>query len=797
MGFLCVPILCVPILCVPGAGPRGAQSLDDWLQWSTAMRLSQIYAVALLLTAAVTAQERTLQQELDQFVRPFVKNWCGECHSADEPEADLDLQKAFLRLPTGDDLVHALDLRDVLEEEEMPPEDEPQPPEKDIERIIAWSLRMLAASEGEADPGRVTMRRLSLVEYKNTIRDLLGVTEDVTRGFPRDDLGYGFDNIGEALSVSALHLEKYAAAAGRIAELAIITEDLDNPPVKTFELEDYITSSRAVRQSGDYAAFTSRGLVEFPFTARRDGLYRVRVTAYGQQAGDEPARLGLTVAGSVATRIDVPNERSKPGVFQRELRLKAGARRLGVTFVNDYYNPKHKDKRKRDRNLFVDYIEVIGPVDDPVLPPSHVWIFERDKGRGRVVTRARPILTEVMRYAWRRPVTRAEVTRMCRVVKAAVDDGDRFEQGIQVAVQAVLVSPHFLFRIEPGGKGESKSDSQLLGGYELASRLSYFLWSSMPDERLMDLAKAGRLTEPRILHNEVQRMLLDERADALAENFAAQWLELRALDEVAPDPDRFPAYSSGLRRAMRRETELFFRAVLREKRPIRELVTADFTFLNEVLATHYGIDGVQGTSMRRVTVSPAKRGGLATHASILTVTSNPTRTSPVKRGKWLLENLLDDPPPAPPPGFDSFEEGADVDAAATLREQMAMHREDPACIICHQRMDMLGLALENYDAIGAWRDEDGGTPIDASGKLPNGKLLNGPGSLKEVLVEGDAFLRCLAKKLFLYAIGREVRGADEVVLDSMVRSLPKNPSLADLIGGIVSLDAFRMRRVVR
>jgi hypothetical protein len=282
---------------------------------------------------------------------------------------------------------------------------------------------------------------------------------------------------------------------------------------------------------------------------------------------------------------------------------------------------------------------------------------------------------------------------------------------------------------------------------------------------------------------------------ALAQNFAVQWLELRSLDEATPDPERYPTFAPVLRDAMRRESELFFHAVQVERRSVLELLDADFTYLNEVLAAHYGIAGVVGPQMRRVALSDRRRGGVVTHASVQTVTSNPTRTSPVKRGKWLLENILDAPPPPPPPGFDAFPEGADVNGAASLRAQMAQHQKSPMCASCHRRMDALGLALENYDAIGRWREADRGAKIDASGELPGGEKIDGALGLKQVLARGDAFKRCLAKKLFTYGLGRNVRGRDEVVIDAMVRALPAQPTLEDMIQAIVRLDAFRSRRL--
>ena len=354
--------------------------------------------------------------------------------------------------------------------------------------------------------------------------------------------------------------------------------------------------------------------------------------------------------------------------------------------------------------------------------------------------------------------------------------------------QAILVSPHFVYRVERGDAARA------LDGYEIATRLSYALWSSLPDDELTAAAARGDLATADGVAAQARRMLLDARASSLATNFAAQWLELRNLSVAAPDPARFPSFDEDLRRSMRAETELFFEAVLREGRDLRELVTADWTFLDERLARHYGVPGVRGPEMRRVRLGDARPGGLVAQASFLTVTSNPTRTSPVKRGKWVLDHLLASPPPPPTPGTDSFQGGEASLREAPIRVQMERHRKDPACATCHLRMDVLGLALEHFDAVGAWRDKDGSFDIDTSGTLPDGRAVDGIEGLRAVLADGDALPRALAKKFFVYAVGRGTTRADEPAFDALVAALPTGRrTVRDVFLGVLRMDAFRSR----
>jgi hypothetical protein len=389
--------------------------------------------------------------------------------------------------------------------------------------------------------------------------------------------------------------------------------------------------------------------------------------------------------------------------------------------------------------------------------------------------------------AYRRPVTHAEMARFVRFLEASRANGNSHDRTVQLALQAILVSPHFLFRVEVG-----RPDGRLTD-FELATRLAYFLWSSPPDDELYQLACQGQLQQDKTLTRQVGRMLRDTKATALAEHFASQWLQTRALKEFTPDPARFPRFDEPLRQALLRETELFFDHVVRADHSVRELLAADYTFVNERLAQHYGIAGVQGTEFRKVALAGTGRGGVLTHGSVLAVTSNPTRTFPVKRGKWILENLLGERPAAPPPGVDNLNKAAGALPAGTLRQQLERHRSDATCASCHAALDPLGFGLENFDAVGAWRSQDGELPIDASGTLPDGRSFRGPDELRALLIQRSPdFTRCLTEKLLTYALGRELQSADACTIERIVRRLDVNGQrFSSLVLGIVTSDPFR------
>ena len=616
-----------------------------------------IIVVCYLLSAfCLDAQGQGIpvQKKFVEEVVPFLKTHCYECHNSDEPEGGIafDLYQQKANVQKEYDLWEQV-IR-LVSQRQMPPADQPQPSTGEVAKLSVALEAVLESFDCSAEkhPGRVTIHRLNKAEYNNTIRDLTGLDLDLAKGFPSDDVGEGFDNIGDVLSLPPILLEKYLDAAYKVADGIF-----------------------------DDQAITKR---VFPHQPESDNL----------------------LAKAQAARLNIENFASK---------------------------------------------------------------------------------------AFRRPVTQDEQVRLFTIVRDAWGQDVESDEIYKTVVVAVLTSPHFLFRIEKDPEPDDQDGIRSLDGFELASRLSYFLWSSMPDQRLFDLAKAGKLTQREVLIAETQRMLQDPKSKALVNNFAGQWLQLRDVTRLEPDPDLFPDFDSELQASMRKETELFFEAMISEDRNVLEFLTADFTYVNQRLANHYGLEPVTGEGFQRVKLSKGRRGVL-THASILMLTSNPTRTSPVKRGKWILDNILAEPPPPPPADVPELEEG--IETLGSLREQMEQHRSNESCAVCHRTMDALGFGLENFDAVGAWRDRDGKFEIDPSGELPGGIRFNGADGLMKILTDHKAeqFCRCLAQKLLTYALGRGLNSYDRCVINDAYQRLQENDyRFSELVMAIVTSDPFTMR----
>jgi hypothetical protein len=547
-------------------------------------------------------------------------------------------------------------------------------------------------------------------------------------------------------------------------------------------------------QSGRRWTIYKEGSVFADFDFPHAGRYSLRVIASGQRAGDEPPQMELRLDGQKVKVFDVNAVQTR---FRYDVKwpATAGKHRLSAHFINDFEDPTAEDPKRRDRNLVIESLEVDGPLDPRPedYPATHRRIVAVQPGDGRtVVAAAQANLQPLLARAFRRPPTADEVERFCTFVERSVQAGDSFEQGMQAALTAVLVSPHFLFRVENEAKPGSAGGIRPLGDHALASRLSYFLWSSMPDEELLRLADQGQLANERQIATQVRRMLADAKSDTLVQNFFTQWLNLRLLDAVAPDPTAFPGFDDELKTAMRRETELFAESIVREDRSVLDFLTGRFTFVNERLAKHYGISGVSGDQFQRVALNDNRHSGVLTQASVLTLTSNPGRTSPVKRGKWMLENILGSPPPDPPPDAPDLDAIQKAKPNATLRLQLEIHRENPVCASCHKVMDQLGFGLENFDAIGQWREKDGGFKIDASGELPGGAKFNGPLALAKVLDKRRTeFARCLTEKMLTFALGRELAVQDRCAVDKIVeRIADEDYRFSSSVTAIVTSDPF-------
>jgi hypothetical protein len=717
-------------------------------------------------------------------VKPLLTKYCSECHQG-------EMAKAGLAFEAFKDERGALNRRQVwekvsdqLEALAMPPEEKPQPTDDERNLILRWiEARVLKIDCSKPDPGRVIIRRLNRTEFNNTIRDLLEVDFQPAENFPSDDVGYGFDHIGDVLSMPPVLFERYLAAAERIVEAAIATPDPDRAPRQKFGGKRLASVDEVAEE------------IEFP----RTGDYALRVRAWAQQAGPEIAKMTVRFDAQDVQTVDISAVEGSPQDYEIKLNVPAGKHRFAARFINDFYKPDDPDPKNRDRNLIVERLEIQGPLGvlPEKLPPAHTRLITcRPADKADTADCARAILRPFATRAFRRPATDDEIERLTRLVAAATKEGDSFERGVQVALEAVLVSPYFLFRVELDPEPLNPQAVRTISDYELATRLSYFLWSSTPDDELMRLAGDGTLRKEGNLAAQIRRMLKDPKAVALVDNFAAQWLQLANLKLINPDKKQFPTFDEELRSAMETETKLFFEAIVREDRSILELLDANFTFVNERLARHYGIPDVKGEKFLRVTLTTGERGGLLGQASVLTTTSNPTRTSPVKRGKWILENLLNAPPPPPPPNVPELKEAKDKPLEGTLRQRMEQHRANPSCAVCHTQMDALGFGLENYDPIGVWRTRDGESQIDPSGTLPGGLAFQSPAELKAILKARDGeFRRCLTEKLLTYALGRGLEYYDKCTVDTIVKNVAGNhDKFAVLVLEIVNSDAFQKRR---
>ncbi len=763
------------------------------------------FAVMVLVSSSplVRADEQKGESlDFQKEVNPFFKKYCAACHNNDEKMGDVVLdqfqsaQAVVTQRPMWQKIL------EILQAEEMPPEGEPQPSDDERGKITAWIEQELAKFDCTkmTDPGRVTIRRLNRVEYNNTIRDLMGVDFQPAADFPSDDVGYGFDHIGDVLSMSPLLMEKYLAAAEKIVETAIWAEDPYRAPRKTFDAAALEQTTGGGLHGPKLRVLASNGEVfaehEFP----AEGEYLLIGEVYAQQAGPDPALMELRLDGKTLKTIRVTAGKESPGVYEVRTRIPAGKHRVALAFVNDYYQPDHEDPKLRgDRNLFVTSLSVQGPIETmpQELPETHKRIVFCDlRSEDDPLKCARAILEKFITRAFRRPVTEDELKLYMKLGGQVIEEGGTLEQALQVVLKTVLVSPHFLFRIELDDHSDDAKPIRDLNDYELASRLSYWLWSSMPDDELFAAAQRGELGKPLVLKTQISRMLADPKAGALVENFAGQWLQLRSLQEAAPDAKVFPEFDDELRVAMRKETELFFAEAIRADLSILDFLDAKFTFLNERLAKHYGIDGVSGDEFRRVELAETPRAGILTHASILTITSDPTRTSPVKRGKWILENILAAAPPPPPPDVEQLPEDEAAVASGSLRKRLEIHRNKPVCASCHEKMDPLGFGFENFDAIGRWRTKDAGFDIDASGTLPDGSEFGGPLELLSVLkAQKEAFCRCLTEKMLTYALGRGLEYYDECAVDSISARMAENGyRFSTLFLEIANSDPFRKRR---
>ena len=662
----------------------------------------------------------------------------------------------------------------------MPPPGLPRPDNATYDSLANYLETALdQAAEARPNPGRPAVYRLNRFQYANAIRDVIALDIDSASLLPADDSGYGFDNIGDVLTVSPLLLEKYLSAAGKISRLAVGDPSLS--PTST-EYQIPPATVQTERESGDLP-IGSRGGIAIRHHFPLDAEYVIKVRL--QRGKDATTILGtserrqldirldggriklFTVGGQ--SRVEAENAQGElDDGLEVRIPVKAGPHLVAATFLKDTVKTEGVLDTAGNRAFFegVGSVSIAGPyaAKGPGDTPSRRRIFVcRPRGPRDEEACATKIITTLARRAYRRPINKDEIPALMIPYKSARDTGS-FEDGIRMALQRILVSPDFLFRVEVDPAKAPSGSAYRISDVELASRLSFFLWSSSPDDELLSLAERGKLKEPAVLEQQVKRMLADSRANTLVSNFVGQWLHLRNIEAVLPDPAAFPDFDENLRVALARETDLFFESMLREDRSLLDLLRADYTFLNERLARHYGIAGIHGSEFRRVTLTNEERKGLLGQGSVLTVTSYPNRTSPTLRGKWLLENLLGSPPPPPPPDVPSLKEDKDV-SLLTMRQRMELHQANPVCASCHSRMDPLGFALENFDGLGRWR-----TGVDSSGVLPDGTKVDGPVGLRKVLLDKkDQFVTTATERLLTYALGRGVEPFDMPAVRKIVR----------------------------
>ena len=750
----------------------------------------------------------------------LIGTYCVSCHNDRAKTAGLSLQGlSTTDLPEHADVWEKVARK--LRSGEMPPSTvRARPDAKQAEAFAVFVETTLdRAAASRPNPGRAPVHRLNRAEYSNAVRDLLAVDVRPGEWLPVDDSGYGFDNIAAVLSTSPALLDKYMSAARKVSRLAV--GDLTLKPVEEiYDAKRDPNKGPRNEQLNDDLPFDSRAgiTVEHYFPLDAEYVFKVRVSGV-QPGSDEaredpyqvrvPVKAGLRTIGVTSPRENLKREADTPGGDQ----VPGGRGATQIPSPVDLRLDGARLKRfdARGRSPEVTKLIVGGPYEPTGRgdTPSRRAIFVcHPTAAAQEASCARTILKTLAHRAFRRPVTNADIQPLYDFyLKARGSKTTDFEGGIQAAIEAMLVSPEFLFRIEqdlrpraadsksaPARQAES-GRAYRITDVELASRLSFFLWSTIPDAELLDVAERGRLSDPAVLERQVRRMLDDPRADAIVSNFAGQWLQLRNVETVKPDPVIFP-FDEALRRAFLTETELFVSSLVREDRSLLDLISADYTFVNQRLAEHYGIPRVYGSQFRRVTLPAGHRRGLLGQGSVLTVTSYPNRTSVVQRGKWVLENLLGTPPP-PPPGDIPELKAAPHGKVVSMREQMQAHRANPTCAACHARMDPIGFALENYDAVGRWRDEDAGAPIDASGRLPDGTDFNGPAGLNELLLtkyRAD-FVRTAVEKLLTYALGRGVNYHDYPTIRSIDRDAARdNYRISSLILAIVKSTPFQMRR---
>ena len=741
--------------------------------------------------------------------RALLNQYCFSCHNQRLKTAGLtldtlDVENIGAHAETWEKVVRK------LRASAMPPVGLPRPEKSGYDGLISWLEGELdTAAAAAPNPGKApTFHRLNRTEYQNAVRDLLALEIDAASLLPADDAAFGFDNIGEALTVSPDLLDSYLSAANKISRLAVGDSRLES---KTYGLSKYHLQDH---QMNEDLPFGSRGGLAVRHYFPYDGEYVIKVRVDGGRGGPQADTVEIRIDGARVAALTTGGRGAEDpeelGAVETRVRIKAGLRVVGASFPRailpaetrfpQFYPWGHSavfnTTTGAARYVKVFNVVVTGPYvpAGPGSTPSRQRIFQCQPTTAQEkASCAAKILGSLARSANRRPVSDRDVAPLLAAYKTR--QGDGFEHGVQAALERLLVDPEFIFRVESNRANVKPGAVYALSDVELASRLSFFLWSSIPDDKLLELAERGELKRPAVFEQQVRRMLADERAKALVNSFAAQWLFLRNVRLGSPDTFEFPDWDDDLREALGTETELFLESQLRDDRSVSDLITADYTFLNDRLAAHYGIPDVYGSHFRRVTLPGDRRLGLLGQASIMLVTSFPNRTSPVVRGKWLLENLLGYPPPPPPAAVPDLPPNDKDQQPRSIRARLEEHRKNPACAGCHAIMDPLGFSLENFDAIGRWRTEADGVPVDTTGSLPDGTQFNGPVGLRDVLMSRrESFAMNVTEKLLTFALGRGLEYYDMPVVRKIVKdAAPNDYRWSSLIQGVTTSVPFKMR----
>jgi mono/diheme cytochrome c family protein len=754
--------------------------------------------------------------------KALVDRYCVTCHSEKLHTGGLSLQGANLAdVPKGAETWEKAIRK--LRVGAMPPQGAPRPDQAALDGLASFLESSLnRAYAATPQPGRATMHRLNRTEYANAVRDLLALDIDATALLPPDDESSGFDNIADVLRVSPSLMERYLSASWNISRLAVGNLTI-SPSTATYRVRPDLSQDQHI----DGLPLGTRGGILVKHTFPVDGEYIIKVRLWRNtfdllRGMEDPHQIEISMDGArvrlvtVGGREDFVKMAENPGAFGADLDqrltvrlpVKAGSRTVTATTILRSEAQKD-DLIKPFLRTTVDGLDITG---DPSVDRLNIEGPFNQTGAGDTASRrrificqptsskdelpcARNILSTLARRAYRRPLHDSDLEALLSFYQRRRNNHGSFDAGIESALQLVLASPEFLFRFEPDPASVAAGAAYRIDDVALASRLSFFLWSSIPDDTLMNVAAQGKLKDPAVLDQQIQRMLADPRAEALADNFAEQWLFLRNLKNAAPNLDAFPDFDDNLRQAMRQETKLFFDSILREDRSVLDLLNANYTFVNERLARHYGIPNVYGSQFRRVPVTDEARRGLLGQASILTVTSYPNRTSPVQRGKWILTNILGIPPQPPPPNVPELKENAEGSQPKSVRERMEAHRADAVCAGCHKVMDPVGFALENFDAIGRWRASDDGVKIDPSGTLFNGARVDGAVALRQTLTSRpEVFVGVMTEKLLTYALGRGVEYYDMPAVRKIVHDAgTRDFKFSSLIAGVVKSTPFQMK----